>query len=134
MEDLRAKLVGVAGIQSIAKLDGFGGPRLIYATVEKKAAGDGGRAIEAIWDATPAGFGDCVFIAAHEGDGGGSADPERVLFQVAANTCPRRDRWTRGERVGFDGTPKRGGDERLGEAVRDFPPGVGGLPVAQGID
>ncbi|MCC7172575.1 MAG: UbiD family decarboxylase, partial [Planctomycetes bacterium] len=134
VDSLRAKLIGVAGIRSIAKLDGFGGPRLIYATVAKKTAGDGGRAIEAIWDATPAGFGDCVFIAAHEGDGEGSADPERVLFQVAANACPRRDAWRRGERIGFDGTPKVAGEERVGEAVRDFPPGVGGLPVVQGVD
>jgi 4-hydroxy-3-polyprenylbenzoate decarboxylase len=121
VEAMRARLEGKHGIRSIAGLDGYGGPRLLYVTIDKNAPGDGGRAIEAIWDATPPGFGDLMFVSEYEGK---PADPERVQFQVAANACPRRDLWRRGERAAFDGTPKHPGDERVGEPVRDFPPGL----------
>lgn len=121
VDALRASLEGTHGIRSIAKLDGFGGPRLLYVTIDKREAGAADRAIDAIWAAAPAGFGDLVFVAPHEG---AAADPDRVLFQFAANACPRRDLRRNGERVAFDGTPKMKGEERAGEPVRDFPPGV----------
>ncbi len=121
VEALRAELEGRHGIRSIAKLDGYGGPRLLYVTIEKNAPGAADRAIDAIWSVAPPGFGDLVLVALDEGS---PADPDRVAFQFAANACPRRDARRSGERIAFDGTPKLPGEERGGEPVRDFPPGV----------
>ncbi len=94
----------------------FGHGRLAFVAVEKNAAGDGGRAIEAAWERTGADF---VIAVDH---GANLADPDDVFFRWCANADPSRDLHARDGRIGFDATAKVKGDERNGQPVRDYPP------------
>ncbi len=94
----------------------FGLGRLAFVAVEKRAAGDGARAIEAAWERTGADF--VIAVDARTN----LADPDDVFFRWCANTDPGRDLHARGGRIGFDATAKMKGDERNGQPVRDYPP------------
>ncbi len=50
------------------------------------------------------------------------SDADAVLFHWCANFDPGRDTHWRDHRVGFDATPKKPGETRNGQPVRDFPP------------
>jgi 4-hydroxy-3-polyprenylbenzoate decarboxylase len=112
----------VAGIAAPA----FGGGRCVFAGVPKERAGQGGAAIEAVWQsiggrAALRFAGDCVVAV----DAGVDlADADAVLFDLGAQFDPGRDLHRRGHRVGFDATTKLPGDERHGQPVRPFPPRI----------
>jgi len=90
--------------------------------IEKKAAGDGARAIKAIGGLT-----EDVTIPPWTIVVGTDADlsnPDDALFHWLAHMSPERDRYLSvcGRRVAFDSTPKMPGDERDEHPVRGWPP------------
>jgi 4-hydroxy-3-polyprenylbenzoate decarboxylase len=103
--------------------------RCAFVRVDKRRAGDGARAIEALWKAAPPRCAELV--VAFEGSTS-LRDWEGVLFHLCANVDPGRDlhierAGPRADaaptgRIGFDATRKVPGDERGGHPVRDFPP------------
>jgi 4-hydroxy-3-polyprenylbenzoate decarboxylase len=94
----------------------FGRGRCVFVSVEKRAAGDGIRAVE---DALRGPLADFVIAVDASVD---LTDTDAVLFQWCANFDPRRDMVVMDGRVGFDATRKVKGDERNGQPVRDYPP------------
>ncbi|MHC4947066.1 MAG: UbiD family decarboxylase [Planctomycetota bacterium] len=117
VERLVAALPGRAGIARAAA-PAFGAGRCVFLGVDKRTAGDGGRALEAAWDAagdTPA---DLVIAVDAATD---LADHDAVLFRVGANADPGRDLHRRDRRLGVDATAKVPGDERHGQPVRPWP-------------
>ncbi len=92
----------------------FGRGRCAFVAVDKRAPGDGARAVEALLD-------DADFVIAVDGDTDLS-DSDAVLFRWCANSDPGRDLFRKGKAIGFDATRKMPGDERNGEPVRDYPP------------
>jgi 3-polyprenyl-4-hydroxybenzoate decarboxylase len=98
--------------------------RCAFITVDKRAAGDGARAIERAWSLLPAQPGAGDFLVAVDA-GTDLGDWERVLFLMAANADLARDLHRAGHRVAIDATVKRDGDQRHGYAVRRYPPLVG---------
>jgi 4-hydroxy-3-polyprenylbenzoate decarboxylase len=109
----------------------YGAGRCAFIGVEKRAAGDGRRAIEALWRSSPAPADAAGLVIAVDA----RVDLRRweeVLFHWCANTDPGRDLLreppvpgTKAEwRIGFDATPKVPGDESGGAPVRDYPPPI----------
>jgi 4-hydroxy-3-polyprenylbenzoate decarboxylase len=94
----------------------FGLGRLAFVGVDKRADGDGARAIARVWAETGADF---VIAVDRPVD---LADPDAVLFHWTANMDPGRDLYRDGPRIGFDATPKRPGEARNGQPVRAWPP------------
>jgi len=92
----------------------FGRGRCAFVAVDKRAAGDGARAVEAL-------LGEADFVIAVDRSVD-LADTDAVLFHWCANSDAGRDLHRRGAAVGFDATPKVPGDARHGQPVRDFPP------------
>jgi len=81
-----------------------------FVVVDKKAPGDGVRALEAC--------GAKFAIAIDE-----ACDEQGALFRWCANFDPSRDTVLHGDgRVGFDATTKRPGEKRNGQPCRDWPP------------
>jgi 4-hydroxy-3-polyprenylbenzoate decarboxylase len=97
----------------------FGSSRCAFVSVNKQNAGDGERAIEALWQRAPDGVADFVIAVNSEVD---IHNWEYVLFHWCANTDPGRDLHRSGWRIAFDATTKMPGDGRHGQPVRDYPP------------
>jgi 4-hydroxy-3-polyprenylbenzoate decarboxylase len=97
----------------------FGSSRCAFVSVNKQNAGDGERAIEALWQRAPDGVADFVIAVNSEVD---IHNWENVLFHWCANTDPGRDLHRSGWRIAFDATTKMPGDGRHGQPVRDYPP------------
>lgn len=99
--------------------------RLAAVAVPKRVAGDGARAIEALWKRLPEGCGELVIAVDSSVD---ICDWQAVLFHWCANTDPgrdlhRKDGSGRASRsIGFDATPKLPDDQRCGDPAREFPP------------
>ena len=90
--------------------------------IDKRAAGDGLRAIKAIGDiANDVGLPAWTIIVGADAD---LADMNNPLFHWLAHMSPERDRSLSvcGRRVAFDSTPKMPGDDQHGYPVRDWPP------------
>jgi 4-hydroxy-3-polyprenylbenzoate decarboxylase len=114
-------LESIRRMGAAAAAPAWGHGRCLFAAIEKREAGDGARAIEKIWSLLPhqPGAGDFVVVV----DAGVDLhDWSRVLFLLCANSDFERDLHRRGHRVAVDATRKLPGDERLGLAVRPFPP------------
>jgi 4-hydroxy-3-polyprenylbenzoate decarboxylase len=99
--------------------------RCVLAAVHKTGPGQGGEIIEAVWAAAQRGrsapphLADFVIVVDEHVD---LEDTDAVLFHACANGDPGRDLHRDGHRVGVDATTKLPGDDRLGQAVRPFPP------------
>jgi 4-hydroxy-3-polyprenylbenzoate decarboxylase len=103
----------------------FGRGRCAFVSVSKARAGDGPRAIEAVWRSAPPG---CAEFVVAVDESVNPRDWQAVLFHLCANADPGRD-LTRAEasgacsgRIGLDATRKLPGDERNGQPVRPYPP------------
>lgn len=111
----------------------FGHGRLVFIGVKKHIAGDGARAIEAVWSAAETidqpSLADFVLAVDQSVD---LRDHHAVLFHWLANADPGRDLLTERMadaplgpttgRIGFDATFKVSGDARFGQPVREWPP------------
>jgi len=96
---------------------GFGLGRLAFVGVPAdKSGGGAGAAIEHAWNEAGA---DLVIAVDASVD---MADGDAVFFHWCANFDPVRDLYRDGHRLGFDATPKRAGDGRHGQPVREWPP------------
>ena len=95
----------------------FGLGRLAFARVDKARAGDGARAIEAMWNQISGA--DFIIAVDQSVD---ITNWQEVFFHLCANCDPSRDMLKREHRIAFDATSKLPGDERHGQPVRDFPP------------
>jgi 4-hydroxy-3-polyprenylbenzoate decarboxylase len=123
-EEADAALSALDGAFAATAMPAWGHGRCVFVAVEKRAAGDGPRAIERAWSLLPAqpGAGDLMVVV----DAGTDLrDWERVLFLMASNADLARDLHRAGHRVAIDATVKRDGDQRHGYAVRRYPPLVG---------
>lgn len=99
----------------------FGGGRCVFVGVNKRNAGDGARAIEALWNQLADDSAAADFVVAVDA-AVDLRDWRKALFHLCANADPGRDLHCRGHRIAFDATRKLPGDERNGQPVRDFPP------------
>ncbi len=132
-ESLKRELTG--SLVSWVRVPEFGGGRAVFIGVAKQQAGDGERAVRAVWNAAEAmgeaAKGVAVFVIAVDATVNGD-DAGAVLFHWLANSDPGRDLLTEraattppgptSGRIGFDATAKQAGDERHGQPVRDWPP------------
>jgi 4-hydroxy-3-polyprenylbenzoate decarboxylase len=107
-------------------LPAFGRGRCTFAAINKQQAGDGARAIDRIWTASPSGASDFVVLVDASVD---VRDWNAVLFHMMANCDPIRDAYHAEGRLAFDATAKKPGDARRGQPVRDFPPLLAPAPV-----
>lgn len=140
---VRARLDAAAlPVTRMAVPDAFGG-RFCFVGVDKSAAGEGRRAVSAVFDAMGEAAGADVVIAVDDSEGPAGAadlaDWSSVLFHWTANADPGRDRLLRrterGARLGFDATRKMPGDEQPAQPVRPFPPILAmDLEVARRVD
>jgi 4-hydroxy-3-polyprenylbenzoate decarboxylase len=87
----------------------------------KERGGEGARVIKALGALPGEALPRWTLVVGPEADIG---DLDSVFFHWLAHFAPERDRHVSvcGRRVALDGTPKMKGDERHGEAVRDWPP------------
>jgi 4-hydroxy-3-polyprenylbenzoate decarboxylase len=97
----------------------FGRGQCAFISVDKQRAGDGQRAIEALWRIAPADAARFVVAVDANVD---ARDWRNVMFHLCANCDPGRDLHRRNERIAFDATRKMPGDERHGAPVRTYPP------------
>jgi 4-hydroxy-3-polyprenylbenzoate decarboxylase len=112
--------------QAGAVIPEFGGGGCVFLAVNKRAAGDGARAIQQLWStpSRPDGCGNFVIAVNHDVD---VSNWQNVLFQMCANVDPARDVLVSGDRIGLDATAKLPGDERNGYPIRSFPPIIEGV-------
>jgi len=116
-------------VEGLRVPEAFGG-RFCFVAVDKREAGQGRAAVEAVFEALGDAPGGDFVIAVDGGAGpAGAADLDdwsSVLFHWTANADPGRDRLLRrsdhGARLGYDATRKVPGDERPAQPVRPFPP------------
>ncbi len=116
-----ARVRALGGVLDARVPDEMGGWWLLV-KIDKKATGDGMRAIKAIGGLTQdATIPPWTIVVGAEADLG---HPDEVLFHWLAHMSPERDRYLSicGRRVAFDSTPKMPGDERDGHPVRGWPP------------
>ncbi len=111
----------IPGVLDASVPDELGGWWLIL-RIDKKAGGDGLRAIKAI-----GGIADEVSLPAWTIVVGAEHEPKGLdgaLFHWLAHMSPERDRTVSlcGRRIAFDSTPKMTGDEVGGWPVREWPP------------
>jgi len=115
------ELIGTANIRDVHEPE-FGAGRCLFISVNKEQAGDGARAIQAVWEHIPAERStqaDCVIVI----DACFSLDDwSHVLFVMCANADPGRDAFGDGRRLAIDATTKMPDDARCGQPVRDYPP------------
>lgn len=118
---IEARVRAITGVLDARIPDELGG-RWLLIRLDKRASGDGERAIKALGalnedDRLPP----WAIVLGPEAD---LANFDDALFHWCANYCPQRDRYLSvcGRRVAFDATPKLPGDERDGLPVRDWPP------------
>ena len=104
----------------------FSAGRCAFVGVDKRRAGEGIEAIEALWNRVPESSGEgCAELVVAVDSAVDLRDWQQVMFHLCANFDPGRDIIRRGSRLGLDGTRKLagvGGDHRNGQPVRDFPP------------
>jgi 4-hydroxy-3-polyprenylbenzoate decarboxylase len=123
-EEADAALNALRNAFAAAAMPAWGHGRCAFVAIDKRAAGDGARAIERAWSLLPAEQGAADFLVVVDA-GTELHDWERVLFLMAANADLSRDLHRAGHRIAIDATAKRAGDERGGHAVRRYPPLVG---------
>lgn len=107
---------GIDGVLDAALPAELGGHWLLV-KVKKERGGDGGRVIDAIVGLGEE-FAPFVIVLGEDAD---IHDVDNALFRWCAHMDPGRDMQVRGGMMFFDGTAKMAGDERNGEAVREWP-------------
>ncbi|MEM7229976.1 MAG: UbiD family decarboxylase [Planctomycetota bacterium] len=107
------------GAMTALDLPEWGRGRVAFMSIDKSQAGDGARAIDALWGAAPMNVADFAVVVDASVD---VRDWSAVLFHMTANADPIRDAFRSGERLAFDATKKMPGDHRHGQPVRAYPP------------
>jgi 4-hydroxy-3-polyprenylbenzoate decarboxylase len=120
-ESLRNEKPGESNPQGLTnvQLPSFGNGRCAFISVDKRAAVDGARAIELLWNDHAARNINFIIAVDARVD---LRDWQTVLFNWCANTDPGRDMHRCDDSIAFDATHKLPGDARNGQPARDYPP------------